>query len=78
MNQIVNEMTDPENLLPEDQYLLDVDPESLINTSPDRRQAWLANLDSATAAAEHKKRKWDDTVDSDDDDGDDDDDHDVT
>ena len=55
MNKL--EMTDPEELLPEDQYLLDVDPEKLINTSPDGRQAWLANLDAATAAAEHEKRR---------------------
>ena len=65
MNRIMNklEMTDPEDLLPEDQYLLGVDPEKLINTSPDGRQAWLANLDAATAAAEHEKRRQDEVGD---------------
>ena len=39
MTQIMNtlEMTNPEDLLPEDQFLLEVDPENLINTSPDGR-----------------------------------------
>ena len=48
----------------QDQYLIGVNHESLINTSPDGRQVWIANIDSATAAAEHEKRKWDDTPDS--------------
>ena len=74
MNRIMNqlEMTNPEDLLPEDRFLLDVDPEDLINTSPDGRQAWLANFDTAVASAEHEKRKRDDisNEDSDDDDND--------
>ena len=39
MNNILNklEMINPEDLLPEDQYILGVDPENLINTSPDGR-----------------------------------------
>ena len=52
MNNILNklEMTNPEDLLPKDQYILGVDPEKLINTSPDGRQAWLANFKTAVAA----------------------------
>ena len=67
MKRIMNklEMTDPEDLLPEDQYLLGVDPEELINTSPDGRNAWLANLDTAEAAAEHDKRRRDESRDED-------------
>ena len=66
MNRIMTklEMTDPEDLLPEDQFLLGVDPEKLMNTSPDGRQAWLANLDSAIAAAGHEKRRRDETDDT--------------
>ena len=56
-------MTDPEDLLPEDQFLLGVDPEKLINTSPDGRQAWLDNQDTAIAAAEHEKRQRDEAKD---------------
>ena len=52
------EMTNPEDLLPEDRFILDVDPQNLINTSPDRKQAWLAIFDTAVAAAEHEKRKY--------------------
>ena len=50
------EMTDPEDLLPEDQFLLGIDPEKFINSTPDGRQAWLANFETAIAAAEHAKR----------------------
>ena len=66
MNKL--EMTDPEELLPEDQFLLGVDPEKLINTSPDGGQAWLANLDTAIAADEHNKRKRDKSVEEDEED----------
>ena len=55
-------MTDPKDLLPEDQYLLGVDPEDLMNASPDGRQAWMSNLESAVAAADHAKRKRDDLL----------------
>ena len=67
MNRIMNkiEMTDPEDLLPEDQFLLGVDPEKIMKTSPDGRQAWLANLDAAVAAAEHEKRRRDEIDDDD-------------
>ena len=70
MNNILNklEMTNPEDLLPEDQYILGVDPEKLINTSSDRRQVWLANFETAVAAADHKKRKQDENSDDDEDD----------
>ena len=61
-------MTNPEDLLPEDQYILGVDPEKLINTSPDGRQAWLANFETAVAAAGHEKRKRDENSDDDEDD----------
>ena len=42
MERIVNqlEMTDPEDLLPKDLYLLDVDPEDLAKTTRDGRQSW--------------------------------------
>ena len=70
MNNILNklEMTNPEDLLPEDQYILGVDPEKIANTSPDGRQAWLANFNTAVAAAEHEKRKRDEMSDDDEDD----------
>ena len=66
MNRIMTklEMTDSEDLLPEDQFLLGVDPEKLMNTFPDGRQVWLANLDSTIAAAEHEKRRRDKTDDA--------------
>ena len=39
MEQILNqlEMTDPEDLLPEDLYLLDIDPEDLAESTCDGR-----------------------------------------
>ena len=46
-------MMNPEDLLPEDQYLLGVDPEDLAALSKDRRQVWQAELETAVAAAEH-------------------------
>ena len=61
-------MTDPEDLLPEDQYLLGDDPEKLINTSSDGCQAWLANLDTVETAAEHEKRRRDNSEDEDEED----------
>ena len=55
MQQIMDdlEMMNPEDLLPEDQYLLGVDPEDLATASTDRRQVWQAELETAVAAAEH-------------------------
>ena len=53
------EMTDPEDLLPEDQFILEVDPEDIMKASPDARQAWLANFETAEAAAKHDKRDRD-------------------
>ena len=63
------EMTDPEDLLPEDQYILGVDPEEIAKTTPDGRQAWLANFEVAVAAAGHAKRSRDELDDQDDEDG---------
>ena len=59
MERIVNqlEMTDPEDLLPEDLYLLDVDPEDLAKSTRDGRQSWQTNLETALIAAEHEKQK---------------------
>ena len=67
MQRIISklEMTDPEDLLPEDQYLLGVDPEDLMKASPDGRQAWMSNFESAVAAADHAKRKRDDLFEDD-------------
>ena len=39
-------MTDPEDLLPEDQYLLEVDPEDLAKASSDGRKTWRSNLET--------------------------------
>ena len=47
------EMMSPEDLLPEDQYLLGVDPEDLAASSKVKRQVWQAELETAVAAAEH-------------------------
>ena len=56
MNQL--EMTDPEDLLPEDQYLLEVDPEDLAKASSDGRKTWRSNLETALIVAEnHKQRR---------------------
>ena len=56
MNQL--EMTDPEYLLPEDQYLLEVDPEDLAKASSDGRKTWRSNLETALIVAEnHKQRR---------------------
>ena len=56
MNQL--EMTDPEDLLPEDQYLLEVDPEDLAKASSDGRKTWRSNLETALIVAEnHNQRR---------------------
>ena len=57
MNNILEkmEMTNPEDLLPEDQFILGVDPEEIMKASPDARQAWLANFETAEVAAKHDK-----------------------
>ena len=59
MKQIIDdlEMMNPEVLLPEDQYLLGVDPEDLATASKDRRQVWEAKIETAVAAAEHINRR---------------------
>ena len=59
MERIINqlEMTDPEDLLPDDLYLLDVDPEDLAKLTRDGRQSWQTNLETALIAAEHAKQK---------------------
>ena len=44
-------MTDPDNLLSEDQYLLGVYPEDLAKKSPDGRKAWRVNLETAVIVA---------------------------
>ena len=61
MEQIINqlEMTDPEDLLPEDLYLLDVNPKDLAKSTRDNRQSWQTNLKTALIAAEHAKQKRD-------------------
>lgn len=71
MNQILSkmEMKDPEDLLPEDHYILGVDSEEIAKTTPDGRQAWLANFETAVAAAGHAKRSGDELDDRDDEDG---------
>ena len=51
------EMMNPEDLLPEDKYVLDVDPEDLATASKDRRQVWQEELETAIAAAEHVNRQ---------------------
>ena len=51
------EMMNPENLLPEDQYLLGVDPEDLASAYKDRRQVWQAELETTVAATEHVNRR---------------------
>ena len=59
MKRIINqlEMTDPEGLLPEDQYLLEVNPEDLAKASSDDRKIWHSNLETALIVAEdHKQR----------------------
>ena len=59
MERIINqlEMTDPEDLLPEDQYLLEVDPEDLAKASSDGRKTWHSNLETALIVAENHKRR---------------------
>ena len=51
------EMMNPEDLLPEDQYLLGVDLEDLATASKGRKQVWQAELETAVAAAEHVTRQ---------------------
>ena len=43
------EMTNPEDLLPDDQFILRVDPKEIMKASPDAMQAWLANFETAEA-----------------------------
>ena len=57
------EMTDAEDLLPEDQYLLGVNPEDLAKLTRDGRRSWQTNLETAMIAAEHAKWKPDANVD---------------
>ena len=59
MKQIIEdiEMMNPEDLLPEDQYLLGADPKDLATASKDRRQVRRAELETAVAAAEHVNRQ---------------------
>ena len=59
MEQILNqlEMTDPEDLLPEDLYLLDVDPEDLAKSTRDGRRSWQTNLETTMIAVEYAKWK---------------------
>ena len=65
MNQL--EMTDPEDLLPEDQYLLEVDPEDLAKASSDGRKTWRSNLETALIVAENHKRRREHEADDEDD-----------
>ena len=53
MTSILNnlDMTNPEDLLLEVQYILGVDPEDLAFALADKRQVWQANLGTAIAAA---------------------------
>ena len=46
-------MMNLEDFLPEDQYLLGVDPKDLATTSKDRQQVWQVELKTAVAAVEH-------------------------
>ena len=61
MERIIHqlEMTDPEDLLPEDQYLLGVDPEDLAKASPDGRKTWRSNLETSiiVVAENYKQRR---------------------
>ena len=59
MNRILDnlEMMNPEDLLPGDKYLLDVDPEDLATAFKDRRQVWQADLKTAVTAVEHVNKR---------------------
>ena len=59
MNHILEalEMMNSENLFPEVQYLLDVDPEDLATASKDRKQVWQTYLKMAVSATEHVNRQ---------------------
>ena len=46
-----------EDLLPEDQYLLEVNPEDLAEVSSDDRKTWRSNLETALIVAENHKRR---------------------
>ena len=61
MERILNqlEMTDPEDLLPEDQYLLGVNPEDLTKSTCDGKRSWQTNLKTAIISAKHAKWKRD-------------------
>ena len=61
MNQILSKvkMTDPEDLLPEDQLILGVDLEEIAKSTPDGRQAWLVNFETAIVAAGNAKQSRD-------------------
>ena len=48
---------DPEELLPEDQYLLEVDAERMAEETADRRHVWQTCLDSALTTARIRKEK---------------------
>ena len=59
MNCILDdlEVMNPEDLLPEDQFLLGINPEDLATAFKVRRQVWQANLEPAVATAEHDSRR---------------------
>ena len=59
MNRICQQLDfiDPEELLPEDQYLLEVDANRMAEEPADRRQVWQTSLDSALTTARIRKEK---------------------
>ena len=59
MNRICQQLDfiDPEELLPEDQYLLEVDANRMAEEPADQRQVWHTSLDSALTTARTRKEK---------------------
>ena len=49
-------MTDPEDLLPENRHLLDIDFEALGEASSIEKQFWVAEMETAVAASDHIKQ----------------------
>ena len=49
-------MTDPEDLLPENRHLLDIDFEALGEASSIEKQFWVAEMETAVAASDHVKQ----------------------
>ena len=53
----LHEHTDPDDLLPEDQYLLDEDTDNIATWNANRRHIWTAELETSLTKAKSAKTR---------------------